>query len=280
MVKQAKTPDYQNNPFVIATDGLTLLFKNAKPIAIVGLALSALGLLSNIPSQFSAQYEDRMSIDSSNAIAHNIQSIPTEAWIIIGVIGLFIVLGMIVIGTFISGIFDYTAAKLADNKTVTMGEAVKAVAARFFNYLGLEILIAVKVLLWSLLFIVPGIIMATRYSLSGVSFFRHNMTARAAIGHSSTITKGAWLTTFGSFGLFNLITFGIIQALLQPGTSGLLQRQFDAYHDAKLQKPSAHALSWLMLGLVGLLFVLAVGLILLLAALANYGFSEGHIPTF
>jgi len=276
MATPVKHPEYQNNPFTIATDGISLLFNRAKPIAIVALVLVGLGLIGGAPSGFTGEYNDSMSISHPDAMAYKLHSVPVEVWIIVGIIALVIMLGFIVIGTFIAGIFDYTAARLADNKSVTLGEALKAVAARFFSYLWLQIVVAIKILLWSLLLIVPGIIMATRYSLSGPSFFRHQLGANAATKHSAAITKGAWLTTFGSFGLFNIITFGLIQAILQPGTSGLLQRQFDAYYSAKLTKPPAHALSWLTLGLVIGLFLLAIVVIVLIGLLVTYGFSEGH----
>jgi hypothetical protein len=238
--------------------------------------------MRGLPSDIAPQYNDKGANgpQSAEAITNQLQSVPAETWIVLGVIALLMMIGFIVIGTFLSGMFDYTAAKLADNKTVTFGEAFKAVASRFFSYLWLHILMGLKILLWSLLLIVPGIIMATRYSLSGTSFFRHNLSANAAIKHSASITKGAWLTTFGAFGLFNIISLGLVQPLLQPGTSALLQRQFDDYDAAKLTKPSAHGLSWLVLGLVVTFFALAVALAVVGVLLFTHGFSEGQTPTF
>lgn len=263
-----KHPVYQNNPFTIATDGLSLLFKLAQPIAILAIALSVLNMFGGFSGNFDADYSKNSSPESLAEFGNQLASVPTEAWIMIGVIGAILLLGFIVIGTFVSGMIDYTGAQLANNKKVTFGEAFKAVASRFFGYLWLQIWVGIKIFLWSLLLIVPGIIMAVRYSLAGPAFFRHNLSADAAIKHSSTITKGAWLTTFASFGLFNIITFGLIEYLLKPGTSGLLLRQFDAYNDVKMQKPAAHGLSWMTLAISIALAVLLISLVILIAALA------------
>ena len=262
-----KHPVYQNNPFTIATDGLSLLFKLAQPIAILAIVLSVLNMFGGFSGNFDADYSQKNSSDPIAEINHQFSSIPMEAWIIIGLIGGVLLLGFIIIGTFVSGMIDYTAAQLANNKKVTFSEAFTAVAKRFFGYLWLQIWVGIKIFLWSLLLIVPGIIMAVRYSLAGPAFFRHNLSADAAIEHSSTITKGAWLTTFASFGLFNIITFGLIEYLLKPGTSGLLLRQYDAYNDVKMQKPAAHGLSWMTLAISIGLVVLAVSFIVLMVIL-------------
>lgn len=262
-----KQPVYQNNPFTIATDGLNLLFKLAQPIGVLAIVLSVLNMFSGYSSNFDADYSRNGASDPLTEINHQFSSIPVEAWIIIGIVGGILLLSFIVISTFVSGMIDYTAAQLANNKKVTSGEAFAAVAKRFFGYLWLRIWVAIRIFLWSLLLIVPGIIMAVRYSLAGSAFFRHNLSANAAIEHSSSITKGAWLTTFASFGLFNIITFGLIELLLKPGTSGLLLRQYDAYNDVKMQKPPAHGLSWMTLAISIGLVILAVSFIILLGVL-------------
>jgi hypothetical protein len=282
MASSKDQPAYQNNPFYIATDGLTLLFKMAQSVAIFFVVISALSLFSGFapgpmpyedsPSQqpFTVQENEA----PQDAVARGLGQIPAEAWAIIAIIGTVILLGVIFIGVVIAGINDYAAAHLAKGKQVTLSEAFKGVMSRFFGYLWLQILVFLKLLGWTLLLIVPGIIMATRYTLSGTVFFGENLGANAATKRSAHLTKGAWFTTFGAYGLFNMITLGLIQPLLQPGTSAVLFRQYSAYDKAKLQKPNAHLLSWLAFFLpIVLVFLLVVLVVVLISTFANANFS-------
>lgn len=266
MAKAAQhTPEYQNNPFFVATNGLTLLFNKAMSVAILAIVLASLGLMgnavknvTNISMHDETFTQSSQSADKTTEHAFNnfVGSLTTSEITILVTIGVIVLLTAIFVSTMIVGVFDYTAAQLARGKTVTLQEAIQAVLHRFFGYLWLTILVGIKILLWTLLLVVPGIIMAVRYSLSGVAFFEKDLSANAASKESSRLVKGAWITTFGSLGLFNIITFGMIQTVLQPGTNAILYRQFKAYDTAKTKKPAAHALSWLTL-------LLPLGLVIL-----------------
>ena len=105
--------------------------------------------------------------------------------------------------------------------------------------------------------------MSYRYSLAGVVFFDKNTKGGAASTQSAALTKGAWLTTFASQNLLNMITLGAIPMLLQPGTNGVLYRQLGAVGN---QKPRAHFLSWLTLLLPFIFTLLLVGLVVLIAS--------------
>lgn len=271
-----KKPAYQNNPFFVATDGLELLFKKALSVAILLIVLSLFGVFGQLPQTISdiqrtGDPSQRQELDNKYTseyadIERTVTNLDGGQWAVIGAVIAILLLGMIVIGTVLSGISDYTAARLARGKTTTLSEAFRAVFARFFSYLWLQILIGIKILLWSLLLIVPGIIMAVRYSLSGPAFFDKGLGAGTATKHSAAITKGAWLTTFASHSLFGIITLGVIQPLLQPGTSAVLYGQLDTYKKKELKKPSAHVLSWLTLLIPFVLVLLMlVGLVLLVA---------------
>lgn len=271
MATSKDQPEYQNNPFYVATDGLTLLFKKAQPVAILLIIISTLGLGGSFMPSSSVQYEARPP-ESMNGeqiqdtITRNLAQVPTEAWILIAVIGSILLLVSIFVAVTISGMGDYTAARLAEGEQVTIGEAFKGVMARFFGYLWLQILVRIKILLWTLLLIVPGIIMSTRYSLSGTAFFSGKLGAQTATKRSAHLTKGAWFTTFGAFGLFNMITLGLIQPLLQPGTSAVLFRQYSSYDTSNLKKPAAHILSWLTFFVpivLGLLFLALVAALII-----------------
>jgi uncharacterized membrane protein len=165
------------------------------------------------------------------------------------------------IAALFGGVSAYTSAKLAQGERVSIGRAFRESFERLWSFLWLQILIFVKVVLWSLLFIIPGIIMAVRYSLAGVAFFDDTKAVKgnAAIKESLRLTKNAWLTTYASNTLFNIITLGAIGNVLSIGTNAVLYKQYQASGD---KKPAAHWLSWLTLvlpfAILGLLFFLVI----------------------
>ena len=199
----------------------------------------------------------------TQAFAEAVGRIPTEVWFIIGALVILVVTIMLVIGIIFRGITDYTSAQLAAGKHATLNEALRAVFNNFWSYTWVLFMVSIKTFLWTLLFIIPGFVMSYRYSLAGVVFFDKNTKGGAASTHSAALTKGAWLTTFASQNLLNMITLGAIPMLLQPGTNGVLYRQLGAVGN---QKPRAHFLSWLTLLLPFIFTLLLVGLVVLIAS--------------
>ena len=265
--EQPTVTKYENNPFLLALNGIQALFALAKPVAIFFLVLSVLNVLSGLIDTGSPS-DSAASERETDEFIKSVQSFSTDAWITIGVVAVVVFIGLFVIGAIINGIADYTASRLAKGKKSGLKEAFSATIKRLGGYLWLKIIVAVKTFLWSLLFVVPGIVMSYRYSLAGVAFFAEDIKAHESVKRSLVLTKGAWLTTFASQTLFNLITLGFIAPLLMPGTLALLYRQFTAQPD---QKPAAHILSWLTLIIPIILAILLVlGLLLLAAALSNY----------
>jgi hypothetical protein len=270
---------YQNNPFMVAINGLNLLFKLAMSVAIFAIVLSAILLFGNSASSVTdlsdlgkdrstLQREDEQAERQIEEFMHHIAAQPPEVYLTVGAIVLVVIFGFIVIATLITGVLDYTSSQLAKNKPVTINEAALAVMNRFFPYLWLQILVGLKIIGWTLLFIIPGIIMSVRYVLSGTVFFSEKLGANAATKRSSQLVKGTWLTTFASHALFSLITFGMIDLLLRPGTNAVLYHQYSVVKD---KKPAAHWLSWLTLLLPIFLFFLFVLLIMfLIFALLNF----------
>lgn len=258
---------YENNPFYVATNGLELLFKKAQTIGIILAVLSVISAIGSLPSTFGGDSSQSGSAAGSDAAAF--PSIPAEAWVVIGGFVLLAIVVVLLLSLIVKGIADYTSAKIAHGQTVALSEAFGAVFENFWAYLWLNVIIFVKTLLWSLLFIIPGIIMSVRYSLAGVSFFEKGLRGDAAVQHSSGLVKGAWATTFASQSLFNVITFGILQMVLYPGTNAVLYGQLVSVGS---QKPKAHILSlltvWVFMSIIVIIF-LSVGL-LLAWAIANY----------
>lgn len=113
-------------------------------------------------------------------------------------------------------------------------------------------------------FIVPGIIMAVRYSLAGVAFYdeKKNLRGNAAIQESIRMTKNGWITTYASNALFNILTLGVISTIVSTGANAVLYRQFEQSGD---KKPAAHWLSWVTLLLPLILLLTAIILIVTVA---------------
>lgn len=244
-----KKSTYENNPFYVATQGLELLFKKAQSVGIALAVLSAIVLVSSLPSYSFPNYSQPTSDDTATSAQkaagdNPFSTVPVEVWVMAGIVLLLGILLFSFIGIVVRGVSDYASAQLALSKTTTLREALNAVFGQFWSYTWVLVIVMVKTVLWSLLFIIPGFVMSYRYSLAGVSFFAGKGRGNAPIAHSSSLVKGAWLTTYASQMLLNIITLGFIQPLLVAGTNAVLYRQLSAVGD---KKPKAHILSWLTL---------------------------------
>ena len=259
--------DYQNNPFMIGIDGLKLIFTNAKSVGIYTIVLSSVFfIVASILSAISAitDESDKIKADSNSLEA----SVSTA-----GDVGLFLGLflsGLVVyylVLLLLFGVVEHAAATVAKGEQTTLKQSFRVLMKNFPAYVWLYVLITIKVLLWSLLFIVPGIIMFNRYILSGTVFFAEGKRGDAAIQRSSQLVKGGWLTTYGGAWAWNLISQGIATLVFWPGSMAVLYRQLKDVTDHGQAKPPAHVLSWLVLLApiaVILLFISAVVILTLL----------------
>lgn len=260
----AKEITYINNPLKIGVDGSKLLFQKAPMAALILAILSAL-TASNYSAEQTTPPPAEGVVPADAAV---------EAAIIAVVVVLILVLafGFLLLGSFIAGIFAYTSAEIAKGREVTFRQAVKAIAERFWSFVWLQVLTTLKVLAWALLLIIPGIIMAVRYSLANLAFFddKKKLTGNAAIKDSLALTKGAWVTTFAGQMFLNIITLGTISFIVDTGSKAVLYRQLSAFKSEEA-KPKPHALSWVTLGLT--IFITVLMIALLGYAIANYGLS-------
>jgi hypothetical protein len=248
---------YENNPFFVASTGITLLFNLARGVAILLIIVSILGLFSNSwsPNESDSSWMNLMKLVGSWSVTD---------WILaVGSVSV-ILLAIMMVAALFGGVSAYTSARLASNKKVELRVAFSQAFEHLWSYLWLQVIISVKVFLWMLLFIIPGIIMAVRYSLASVAFFdeKKNLRGTAAIRESLRLTNGAWLTTYASTTLFNILTLGAINSAITTGANAVLYKQFDKLGDHK--KPDAHWLSWVTLFLpavvLALLFLLVIAI--------------------
>lgn len=272
MSKESSTKAvYENNPFFVATNGFELLFNKAKSVGILLAVLAAIGVLGSIPGRFIGP--DEVSTPDNGPINVSGNLPPAEIWMAIALVMLVVAAFFIFIGIVLKGISDYTASQIARGKTTTLSEALRAVFDNFWSYTWVMLLVGIKTFLWSLLLVVPGIIMAVRYTLAGVSFFDTKAKGNASIKNSLALTRGAWFTTFGSHALLNVLTFGAIQPILEPGTNAVLYRQYSTYKEGE-PKPKAHILSIIAALLPLLLIALFVAIVIAFAAGTAQNYNE------
>ncbi len=151
---------------------------------------------------------------------------------LIGVIGMYIVLPPLMLGLIMVCL------------NVTYGDNVEiATLFKGFNYMGKSIALFLMILfftmLWSLLFIIPGIIKSYSYSMAFYILAENpEMSAREALNESKEIMKGNKLNLFVlqlSFILWELlatVTFGIAYVYVLP----YMQLTFvNFYHNIKRQ---------------------------------------------
>ncbi|HCH34953.1 TPA: hypothetical protein DEW05_05530 [Candidatus Saccharibacteria bacterium] len=196
--QSASSAEYENNPFFVGLNGFTRMFAYAKSLAIIFLVMSIAGFIANMTQERPEKGEA-----GEAAATPAIDSITIEQILFIAGIASVFVLGIVLISVFINGLSSYASYAVAAQRKVTFQEAIKAVAKRYPAYFLMQLIIFIKVLLWTLLLIVPGIIMSIRYSLAGTSFFAKDLSAKESIKHSLTLTKGGWMTTFASYVLIS-----------------------------------------------------------------------------
>lgn len=259
---------YENNPFFVATSGLELLFEKGRSVAIALVVLSVVAAFNTIsdftfPDFMNQPQNNELVTKEIENLTQNITSIPAEVWVLGSFLAVVALIFVILFAIIVRGVSDYAASQLAQDKTATLTEALRAVFERFWSYVWVIVIVSVKTFLWSLLLIVPGIVMAYRYSLAGVSFFSGKGKGDEAVQHSSQLVKGAWLTTYASTTLFGIVTLGLIEPLIAPSANAILYRQLNA---VRTKKPKAHILSWLTLLLPLVLMILVMSIISSLVA--------------
>lgn len=240
MTKQTPTHHkFETNPFFITSNGITLLANKAQGVFILLIILAILGLFTNGPSpEFDSAAMDKA--------VSTLQSWKSTDWALAIGSFTFIALAVALVSSLVGGASSYTSARLARGHQVGLQEAFRVAFENLWAYLWLQIIILVKIVAWGLLFIIPGIIMAIRYSLASVAFFddKKHLRGDAAVKESIRMTKNGWVTTYASNALFNILTLGTVSSIVSTGVNAVLYKQFEQTGD---KKPSAHWLSWLTL---------------------------------
>lgn len=252
--KTALAPE-QINPLTVILTGLGNLFSMAQPVALLLLAIAIVSFIFGVfnPSPTASDPTGRQ----TEAAVANVITNPSLLFAALMII-IIVCTFSLVVGTMLHGIQSYTALHLSKGRQVGLREAFNATLNQFGHYLILFVWMNIKIALWTLLFIVPGIIAFYRYSFAGIVFFDKKLKGEEAIKESSRLAKGGLLTIFASQFLFNLLTFFYGDRLMTTASLSVLYQKYVAFDKEKTAKPSAHPLSWVIFALPFVLFLMAL----------------------
>ncbi len=248
------------NPFLTVINGLSLIFSSALGVAMVILIVNALISFNGIQREFSQS-------ETNETIADWIQN--SQQLFFIVVIFIVIAIFALAVGTMIHGLASYATWQLSRGEKVSLKDAFYGVLEKFGSYLILYLWMNLKIFLWTLLFIIPGIFAYYRYIFAGIIFFDKNLPHEKAIKESIRLTKGGRMTIFGSHILFSIITLGYIDQVILFATNSQLYPLYKKLDESNTPKPDIHWLSWVSLILPFVIFLLLILFIFGIAVLVG-----------
>ena len=232
-------PSYISNPLKLAFEASKRFFSTNKGWAIL---LLILGFFSGA-SQF-GRFEKPAPTTSSSASITQTDTTSLIAMIIfVGVFVLIFLSIMTVTAIFVQGILTHIALESEKGKKATLPEAFNATSKRFWRLLGAQLLAFAKITGWSLLFIIPGIIAALRYTLLAYIIMdepAEQKGIKAAHDRAKAIVKSRLLEVLGISIVGGLPVVG---GLFDLTGKAALYRQLAVYHDKNIQKPKMHWLN-------------------------------------
>lgn len=235
--EQNPAPAYISNPFVLAHQASVRLWAKNRGWAIL---LIVLGILNSISSTDNSGLQNSGSAHTSQAS----QDISVALVVFTASFVLLFVIVALVFVTYVAGILSHVTLESEKGKKVTFSEAYRATKDRFWRLFGALLLAAVKIFGWTLLFIVPGIIAAVRYSLLSYVIIdekAEETSVKAAHDRVKLITKGRLWEVFG-MSCTGIIPF--IGTLYSTAGSAGLYKQLKEYTEQDLEKPKIHWLNY------------------------------------
>jgi hypothetical protein len=258
-----KPKGYESNPFKLALAATQRLFNTNRTWAIILFILGLVGAFSGSPTS----QEQSSTTQSTLATDASVGKILALVVLIVSLVAIVVIVAL-VIGTYVQGILSYVALQSEKGNTVRFSEARDAVRQRFWRLLGAQLLAIVKICGWLLLFIIPGIIAAFRYSL--LSYVIMDESAdKHSVKESHDRVKT--LTNSRLWEVAGVSMTGIVPALgglLDIAGKAAQYNQLKHYHDSKIEKPRIHWLNY-MLPVALLLAIIALGAILTALAIRS-----------
>lgn len=262
--------DYINNPWTLAVTAVKLVFAHARNVAWVLIVISVLSAFSGSFNQNASQTTPT-TYDPNATVTEVVFPGATLDGTFYAIVTLAVVaiIAITLLSMYIAAVGQLSSLRAIKGQTTTISEAMTMVNKKFWGYVLLQIFVTFRIILWSILLILPGIYMSVRYSLASVTYLDddNTLTPTQAIKKSVELTRGAWLTTFASPLLLSVVTLGLISQLVSCAAQAKLYMQYKPLTEQNIQKPRAHFLSFAMLGfmllLIPLIFLIALAAIAL-----------------
>ena len=264
---------YNSNPFTLSFDALGRLFKTNVGWAIALIAVGFIGFLGNAASSVidlvnlqqdttptsSTSFESSL---SNTGVSTGSNTDVGVVLLIVGIVLVFVVIAVIIgaiISTFLTGMFTYVMNQSEQGKSVSVSEAFNAVLKRFWRLLWATLLAHLKIFGWTLLFIVPGIIAALRYSLLPYLIMNEPEEEKGvtdAHNKVKSVVKGRLWEVFGVGTVGSLIP--IVGETIGIAGRSALYRQLQYSQDHKIERPKIHWLNYLGAILLAAITLLAI----------------------
>lgn len=137
-------------------------------------------------------------------------------------VALLVIAGLISLAAFLFGIYislRFKAASYilcAEEKTITIKELFNKTKGLAWPFFVVSLGTAILVVLWSILFIIPGVIFAVFYAFSVFTLIFDKKSPGQALKHSKELVKGYWWPVFG-----RLVFIGVLIAVLSAIISAI-----------------------------------------------------------
>lgn len=278
--EKSSAPPYQSNPFSLSFNTFGQFFEKNLGWAIALIFLPVVGfffqILGSAVSTISYDVQAASNLDTPTAVG-----VVSIIFIIVAVIIAVTIVAGIALNTFIYGLFTYAALENDAGRKAGFNDAINAVTARFWRLFLAQLLATVKIFGWTLLFIIPGIIAAFRYSLLPFVIIDESASetgVKKSHDRVKALVAGRKREVFGVTTVATIIP--IVGGINQLIGNAALYRQLQTYHDKKLKKPEIHWLNYLGFILLGLYILFIIMIVMIVVIAAIYGQSSPSASKF
>ena len=252
------TASYNTNPFSLMFDAMGRFIKYNTNWAVVLIVLGFFGVASQAGNLF---HSATNSTAVNNTLSSNASgTVLLASIIVITVVAIAAIVGGLALNAIVQGMLSYVALQSEQGTSVKLGEAYRAAAARFWRLFNAQLLAFLKVIGWTLLFIVPGIIAFLRYSLLSYVIMSEPETEKGVVeAHNKvkSLVKGRLLEVLGVTSISSVIP--VIGTLLGLSGNAALYTQLALYNSKDLEKPK---ISWINYLILACGLILVIGLII------------------
>ncbi len=235
---ESSTPQVtiNNNPIALALGGVKQLYAQARGIFWLFLVISVLSALSNLDGSGSNE--------SSTTDFSEFAGFGADEYTVVGIFIALMVVVFIVVSLILWGMVGFTAAQLTENKKTSIKEAFNTSRKNLGRLFTTGLIMLLRLLGWTLLFIIPGFIMAVRYSLTSVTLFKEpDLKPGQVVSRSAQLTKGAWMHTFATRALLSLLTLTLLDMVIDSAAQAKLYPQLKSSKDGGETTFKTHLLS-------------------------------------